>query len=48
MEAGSPLAHLYPSTFEQDLNGAQSWWKALALLPFIDRQLLRQHLEVGL
>eukprot|EP00962_Isochrysis_galbana_P048327 scaffold20100_cov97-Isochrysis_galbana.AAC.3 len=46
MDSGSPLAHLYPVTFQQDLNGAASWWKAVALLPFIDRNLLRQHLEV--
>ena len=46
MEPGSPLAHLYPEEFEQDLNGANSWWKAVAILPFIDRALLRQQLDV--
>ena len=45
MEETSPLAEYYPCKFKEDLNGAKSLWKAVALLPFIDRGRLRREFE---
>ena len=45
MGGDSTLADMYPERFEQDLNGASSMWKAIALLPFIDRSRLRAAVE---
>lgn len=33
----SPLAHIYPLSFESDLDGKRFAWQAVVLLPFIDQ-----------
>jgi hypothetical protein len=36
-DEGSPLASIYPLTFECDMNGKRFAWQAVVLLPFIDQ-----------
>mmetsp|Transcript_36086 Transcript_36086/g.90097 ORF Transcript_36086/g.90097 Transcript_36086/m.90097 type:complete len:1158 (+) Transcript_36086:81-3554(+) len=39
-DENSPLANIYPLTFESDMNGKKFAWQAIVLLPFIDQDAL--------
>ncbi|KAG8458895.1 hypothetical protein KFE25_004229 [Diacronema lutheri] len=40
VDEASPLAPIYPLSFDCDMNGKRFAWQAVVLLPFIDQELL--------
>ena len=40
--AASPIADLYPTTFDVDMNGKKNPWEGVNLLPFIDAKRLKE------
>ena len=45
MQPPSPLSHLYPRELKLDRNGSGQLWKAVVVLPFIERGPLRAEVE---
>lgn len=44
MRMTGPLAPYYPTDFGVDLDGKRNAWEGIALLPFVDEDLLRQEM----
>jgi 5'-3' exonuclease len=44
LDAASPLADLYPATFQTDRNGKINEWEAVVLIPFVDAQRIKDAL----